>query len=166
MKKRRKIKVKIPAGIDDGQQLRVSGQGEPGVNGGPAGDLYVVFHVRTHEFFERDGEDVYCEMPITFVQAALGDEVEVPTLHGKVKLKVPAGTQTGTKFRLKGKGISNVRGYGIGDQHVIVRLITPTKLSDKQKQMLQEFAELTGNAPQGEEEESFFSKVKRAFKGE
>ncbi len=166
VKKRRKIKVKIPAGIDDGQQLRVSGQGEPGVNGGPAGDLYVVFHVRTHEFFERDGEDVYCEMPITFAQAALGDEVEVPTLHGKVKLKVPAGTQTGTKFRLKGKGIANVRGYGTGDQHVIVRLITPTKLTDKQKQLLQEFAEETGKAPQGEEEESFFSKVKRAFKGE
>ncbi|PKG24509.1 molecular chaperone DnaJ [Niallia nealsonii] len=166
VKKRRKIAVKIPAGIDDGQQLRVSGQGEPGVNGGPAGDLYVVFHVRAHEFFERDGEDVYCEMPITFVQAAIGDEVEVPTLHGKIKLKVPAGTQTGTKFRLRGKGITNVRGYGIGDQHVIVRLITPTKLTDKQKQLLQEFAEVTGDSPRGEEEEGFFSKVKRAFKGE
>ena len=88
MKKRHKISVKIPAGIDDGQQLRVTGQGEPGINGGPAGDLYVVFHIRPHEFFERDGDDVYCEMPITFVQAALGDEIEVPTLHGKVKLKV------------------------------------------------------------------------------
>ncbi|HEO8418585.1 molecular chaperone DnaJ [Niallia sp. FSL W8-0635] len=166
VKKRRKISVKIPAGIDDGQQLRVSGQGEPGVNGGPAGDLYVVFHIRRHEFFERDGEDVYCEMPITFVQAALGDEVEVPTIHGKVKLKVPAGTQTGTKFRLKGKGIPNVRGYGQGDQHVIIRLVTPTKLSDKQKQLLQEFAEVSGVSPQGEEEDSFFSKVKKAFKGE
>ena len=106
MKKRKKIQVKVPAGIDDGQQLRVSGQGEPGVNGGPAGDLYVVFHVRDHEFFERDGDDIYCEMPITFAQAALGDEIEVPTLHGKVKLKIPAGTQTGTRFRLKGKGIA------------------------------------------------------------
>lgn len=166
VKKRRKISVKIPAGIDDGQQLRVSGQGEPGVNGGPSGDLYVVFHVRTHEFFERDGDDVYCEMPITFVQAALGDEVEVPTLYGKIKLKVPAGTQTGTKFRLKDKGIPNVRGYGKGDQHIIVRIITPTKLTEKQKQLLQEFAEVSGQVPQGEQEESFFAKVKRAFKGD
>lgn len=166
VKKRRKIHVKIPAGIDDGQQLRVSGQGEPGVNGGPAGDLYVVFHVRSHEFFERNDDDIYCEMPITFVQAALGDEVEVPTLHGKVKLKVPAGTQTGTKFRLRGKGVPNVRGYGVGDQHVIVRIVTPTKLTEKQKQLLQEFAEISGKVPQGEQEEGFFSKVKRAFKGE
>lgn len=166
VKKRRKIHVKIPAGIDDGQQLRVSGQGEPGINGGPAGDLYVVFHVRDHEFFERNDDDIYCEMPITFVQAALGDEVEVPTLHGKVKLKVPAGTQTGTKFRLRGKGVPNVRGYGVGDQHVIVRIVTPTKLTEKQKQILQEFAEVSGKVPQGEQEEGFFSKVKRAFKGD
>lgn len=166
VKKRRKIHVKIPAGIDDGQQLRVSGQGEPGVNGGPSGDLYVVFHVRSHEFFERDGDDIYCEMPITFVQAALGDEVEVPTLHGKVKLKVPAGTQTGTKFRLRGKGVPNVRGYGTGDQHIIVKIVTPTKLTEKQKQLLQEFADVSGQVPQGDHEEGFFSKVKRAFKGE
>ena len=142
--KRRKISVKIPAGIDDGQQLRVSGQGEPGINGGPAGDLYVVFHIQSHEFFERDGDDVYCEVPVTFVQAALGDDIEVPTLHGKVKLKVPAGTQTGTKFRLRGKGIPNVRGRGIGDQHIIVKVITPTKLTEKQKQLLREFAEISG----------------------
>lgn len=166
VKKRKKIHVKIPAGIDDGQQLRISGQGEAGINGGPSGDLYIVFHVREHEFFERDGDDVYCEMPITFVQASLGDDIEVPTLHGKVKLKVPAGTQTGTKFRLKGKGIPNVRGYGVGDQHIIVRIITPTKLSDKQKQLLREFADISGKAPIGEHEEGFFSKVKRAFKGE
>jgi molecular chaperone DnaJ len=166
VKKRKKIHVKIPAGIDDGQQLRMSGQGEAGTNGGPAGDLYVVFHVREHEFFERDGDDVYCEMPITFVQASLGAEIEVPTLHGKVKLKVPAGTQTGTKFRLKGKGIPNVRGYGVGDQHILVRILTPTKLTDNQKQLLREFGEMSGSAPLGEHEEGFFSKVKRAFKGE
>lgn len=164
VKKRRKIALKIPAGIDDGQQLRVAGQGEPGVNGGPAGDLYVVFHIRSHEYFERDGDDVYCEMPLTFVQAALGDEIEVPTLHGKVKLKIPAGTQTGTKFRLRGKGVPNVRGRGIGDQHIIVKLITPTKLSERQKQLLQEFAEVSGPMPK--EEEGFFDKMKRAFKGE
>ncbi|MBA4535884.1 molecular chaperone DnaJ [Bacillus aquiflavi] len=166
VKKRRKIHVKIPAGIDDGQQLRVSGQGEPGKNGGPPGDLYVVFHVRPHDFFERDGEDVYCEMPITFVQATLGDEIEIPTLHGKVKLKIPAGTQTGTRFRLRGKGIQNLRGYGVGDQHVVVRIITPTKLTEKQKQLLREFADISGQVPHGEQEESFFSKVKRAFKGD
>ena len=164
--RRNKIHVKIPAGVDDGQQLRVAGKGEAGINGGPAGDLYIVFHIRSHEFFERDGDDIYCEMPITFVQAALGDEVEVPTLHGKVKLKVPAGTQTGTKFRLKGKGVPNVRGYGTGDQHVLVRIVTPTKLSEKQKQLLREFAEVSGQSPLGEQEESFFSKVKRAFKGD
>jgi molecular chaperone DnaJ len=164
VKKRRKISIKIPAGIDDGQQLRVAGQGEPGINGGPAGDLYVVFHIRPHEFFERDGDDVYCEMPITFVQAALGDEIEVPTLHGKVKLKVPAGTQTSTKFRLRGKGIPNVRGRGTGDQHIIVKVITPTKLSERQKQLLQEFADVSG--PIAKEEEGFFDKMKRAFKGE
>lgn len=165
VKKRKKIDVKIPAGIDDGQQLRVSGQGEPGVNGGPSGDLYVVFHVKTHEFFERDGDDVYCEVPLTFVQAALGDEIQVPTLHGKVQLKIPAGTQTGTRFRLKGKGIPNVRGYGQGDQHIIIKIITPRKLSDKQKQLLREFADISGETLD-EHEEGFFSKMKRAFKGE
>lgn len=164
--KRRKIHVKIPAGIDDGQQLRVAGQGEPGINNGPPGDLYIVFHVQNHDFFERNGDDIYCEMPITFVQATLGDEIEVPTLHGKVKLKVPAGTQTGTKFRLRGKGVPNVRGYGVGDQHVVVRIITPTKTTEKQKQLLREFAEVSGQVPLGEHEESFFSKVKRAFKGD
>jgi len=166
VQKRKKIHVKIPAGIDDGQQLRMAGQGEAGTNGGPSGDLYVVFHVRQHEFFERDGDDVYCEMPITFVQASLGDEIEVPALKGKVKLKIPAGTQTGKKFRLKGKGIPNVRGYGVGDQYIIVRIITPTKLSDKQKQLLKEFADISGSSPIGEHEEGFFSKVKRAFKSE
>ncbi|MDQ0218250.1 molecular chaperone DnaJ [Peribacillus cavernae] len=166
VKKRKKIQVQVPAGIDDGQQLRVSGQGEPGVNGGPSGDLYVVFSVRSHEFFERDGDDIYCEMPITVAQAALGDEIEVPTLHGKVKLKIPAGTQTGTRFRLKGKGVSNVRGYGQGDQHVVTLLVTPRKLTDKQKQLLREFAEISGQEVPDEHEESFFGKVKRAFKGD
>ncbi|WP_096153336.1 MULTISPECIES: molecular chaperone DnaJ [Bacillus] len=165
IKKRNTINVKIPAGIDDGQQLRISGKGEAGINGGPPGDLYIVFHVRSHEFFERDGDDIYCEMPITFAQAALGDEVEVPTLSGKVKLKVPAGTQTGTNFRLKGKGVANVRGYGHGDQHIKIRVITPTKLTEKQKQLLREFADISGQTPD-EQDAGFFAKVKRAFKGE
>ncbi|MBS4194737.1 molecular chaperone DnaJ [Lederbergia citri] len=163
VKKRRKINVKIPQGIDDGQQMRVSGEGEPGINGGPPGDLYVVFHVMPHEFFEREGDDIYCEMPITFAQAALGDEIEVPTLYGKVKLKIPAGTQTGTRFRLRGKGVHNVRGYGTGDQHIQVKVITPTKLTEQQKQLLRDFADTSGDTLD-EQHESFFDKVKRAFK--
>ncbi|UZJ80593.1 molecular chaperone DnaJ [Fictibacillus sp. KU28468] len=161
----KKVKVKIPAGVDNGQQIRLSGHGEPGVNGGPAGDLYVVFRVLPHEFFERDGDDIFCEMPITYAQAALGDEIEVPTLHGRIKLKIPAGTQTGTHFRLRGKGVQNVRGRGQGDQHIQVKVLTPTKLSEKQKQLLRDFAEIGGDVPD-EHEESFFDKVKRAFKGE
>ena len=164
-KKRKKIRIKIPAGIDDGQQLRVAGQGEPGINGGPSGDLYISFIVEEHEFFERDGKDIYCEIPITFPQAALGDEIEVPTLYGKVKFKIPPGTQSHTKFRLKGKGVKDVRGGGIGDQHVIVKIVTPTKLTEKQKQLLREFAELSGNIPD-EQSNNFFDKVKRAFKGD
>ncbi|MDN4525447.1 molecular chaperone DnaJ [Fictibacillus fluitans] len=161
----KKINVKIPAGVDNGQQIRLSGHGEAGVNGGPPGDLYVVFRVLPHEFFERDGDDIYCEMPITYAQAALGDEIEVPTMHGRIKLKIPAGTQTGTHFRLRGKGVQNVRGRGQGDQHIQVKVLTPTKLSDKQKQLLRDFAEIGGDVPD-EHEESFFDKVKRAFKGE
>ena len=166
VKKRNKIQIKVPAGVDDGQQLRVPGKGEPGINGGPAGDLYVVFQIKPHEFFERDGDDIYCEMPITFAQAALGDDIEVPTMHGKVKLKVPAGTQTGTRFRLKGKGVPNVRGYGQGDQHIRILVVTPTKLSDKQKELIREFAEISGQGQLDENDEGFFAKVKRAIKGE
>ncbi len=165
VKKRKKIHIKIPAGIDNGQQLRVAGKGEPGINGGPNGDLYIIFQVKEHEFFERDGDDIYCEMPISFVQAALGDEIEVPTLHGKVKLKIPAGTQTNTKFRLRGKGVKSVHSTTPGDQHVIVRIVTPTKLTEKQKQLLREFAEISGKTPD-EQTDTFFEKVKRAFKGE
>ncbi|CAG9612727.1 Chaperone protein DnaJ [Bacillus rhizoplanae] len=160
IRKHKKINVKIPAGIDNGQQIRVSGKGEAGANGGPAGDLYVVVRVREHEFFHREGDDIICEMPLTFAQAALGDEVEVPTVHGKVKLKIPAGTQTGTEFRLKGKGAPNVRGYGQGDQYVVVRVVTPTKLTSHQKELLREF---TG---QEDHDDSLFKKLKRAFKGE
>jgi molecular chaperone DnaJ len=163
--KQAKIHIKVPAGIDEGQQIRIAGKGEPGVNGGPPGDLYVVFHISQHEFFERHGDDIHCEMPLTYAQAALGDEIEVPTLHGKVKIKIPAGTQTGTNFRLRGKGVSNVRGYGQGDQHVTVKVVTPKNLTEKQKDLLREFAQISGNHPE-EQHENFFAKVKRAFKGE
>ncbi|WP_146551272.1 molecular chaperone DnaJ [Rummeliibacillus sp. SL167] len=165
VKKRKKIKVNIPAGVDDGQQLRVSGQGEAGVNGGPAGDLYIVFHVRASDKFERDGDDIYLELPITFAQAALGDEIEVPTIHGKVKMKIPAGTQSGDRFRLKDKGVKNVHGYGNGDQHVIVKIKTPKKLTEKQKELLREFASISGDIPD-EQSSSLIDKLKKKFKGE
>jgi molecular chaperone DnaJ len=165
VKRQNKINITVPAGIDNGQQIRISGKGEPGVNGGPSGDLYVVFRIRQHEFFERDGDDIYCEMPLTFPQVALGDEIEVPTLHGKIKLKIPAGTQTGTSFRLRGKGVPNVRGYGQGDQNVRVKVVTPKNLSEKQRKLLRDLAELNGTVPD-EQSENLFAKVRRAFKGE
>ncbi|GIQ62273.1 chaperone protein DnaJ [Paenibacillus cisolokensis] len=144
VKKQRRIHVRIPAGVDDGAQIRLSGEGEGGLRGGPAGDLYIVIRVKPHEFFEREGDDIYCEVPLTFTQAALGDEIEIPTLTGKVKLKIPAGTQTGTYFRLKGKGVPRLRGYGQGDQHVKVTVVTPTSLTEEQKELLRQFAGLAG----------------------
>ncbi|WP_078390941.1 molecular chaperone DnaJ [Shouchella patagoniensis] len=165
VKKRKKISVKVPAGIDNGQQLRVTGQGEAGANGGPAGDLYVVFQVKTHEFFDREGEDIYCEVPLTFPQVALGDEIEVPTLTGKVKLKIPAGTQTGTNFRLRGKGVPNVHGRGQGDQHVQIRVVTPKTLNENEKELMREFAGMSGGKPE-EQNDGFFDKLRRAFKGD
>lgn len=166
VRKQKVIPIKIPAGVDNGMQVRVSGQGEPGVNGGPPGDLYIVLRVKDHPFFERDGQDIYCEMPITFVQAALGDEIEVPTLTGRVKLKIPAGTETGTYFRIKGKGVPQTRGHYQGDQHVRVKIKTPKKLSEKQKELLREFAELSGDQIPDEQSEGFFDKMKKAFRGE
>jgi len=166
VKKQKRIHVKIPAGIDNGQQVRVAGKGEPGINGGPAGDLYVVIQVKSDEFYQREGDDIFVEMPITYAQAALGDEIEVPTVHGKVKLKIPAGIQTGKTFRLKGKGVPNVRGYGHGDQNVRIRVVTPTNLTERQKELLREFNDLSGHDAADETEESFFSKVKRAFKND
>ncbi|MCR2803199.1 molecular chaperone DnaJ [Paenibacillus soyae] len=168
VKKQRRIKVNIPAGVDDGAQIRMSGEGEGGLRGGPAGDLYIVLRVKPHEFFDREGDDIYCEVPLTFVQAALGDEVEIPTLTEKVKLKVPAGTQTGTYFRLKGKGVPKLRGYGTGDQHVKVTIVTPTNLTDEQKELLRQFGGVSGESASEQEEhhENIFKKMKKAFRGE
>lgn len=165
VRKVKKIKVTVPAGVDDGQQLRVSGQGGPGINGGPTGDLYVLFRVKPHSQFKRDGDDIHLELPITYPQAALGDEIEVPTISGKVKLKIPAGTQNGARFRLRGKGVQNVHGYGVGDQHITVKVKVPTKLSEKQKQLLREFAEVSGDIPE-EQSSSLFDKIKRTIKGD
>ena len=165
VKKQTKIKISIPAGIDEGQQIRVSGKGNPGINGGPPGDLFVVIHIKRHEFFEREGDNIFLDLPITFAQAALGDEIEVPTVHGNVTFKIPAGTQTGKTFRLKGKGSPNVRGFGKGDQHVKMVVVTPTKLTNRQKEILKEFNEIDGHDSVSGEN-SFFDRFKKAFKGD
>ncbi|CAG7639528.1 Chaperone protein DnaJ [Paenibacillus solanacearum] len=165
VKKQRTISLNIPAGVDDGAQLRVSGEGESGTRGGPPGDLYVVIRVKPHDFFEREGDDIYCEVPLTFAQAALGDEIEIPTLTEKVKLKIPAGTQTDTYFRLKGKGVPRLRGHGQGDQHVKVVVVTPTSLNDEQRELLREFSRLSGEQTH-EQQQSIFERMKKAFLGE
>ena len=136
----RKIKVNVPAGIDDGQTISIRGQGSAGVNGGETGDLYVTVSVLRHAIFEREGYSVLVDIPISFVQAALGADIEVPTLDGKVKYSIPEGTQTGTVFRLRGKGIQNLRGTGRGDQFVTATVAVPTGLSEEQKEMLRQFA--------------------------
>ena len=160
IKKTSPIKVKVPSGIEDGQGLRLSGYGDASSDGGPNGDLLINVTVKDHEVFERDGLDIYLTMPITFSQAALGDEIKVPTLHGDVTLKIPAGTQSGVKFRLANKGITSGRG-GInrtGNQYVIVKVVTPTKLTQEQKEL---FVKLSKT---NEKSESFFDKVKKFFK--
>ena len=144
-----RIKLKIPAGIEDGSRLRSSGNGEAGVRGAASGDLYVVIHIREHAVFARDGDDLFCEMPVSFVTAALGGEINVPTLEGKAALKVPAGTQNGTVFKLRGKGMPHLRGSGQGQLLVRAVVEVPTKLTTEQRRKLEEFAESCGdqNAP-------------------
>ncbi len=149
VKGRRTIQLKIPAGVETGSRLRLAGKGEGGARGGSAGDLYVVLHVKAHEFFQRRGEDIFCDMPVPFHLAALGGEIEVPTLNGYASLKVPAGTESGTVFRLRGKGVTSLQGYGAGDQHVRVVVDTPDKLSSRQRDLLRQFGETLdeGNHP-------------------
>ena len=144
VRKQRTISVNIPAGIDDGQTISLRGQGHAGANGGPKGDLLITVSVKAHPLFERDGSSILFEMPISFVQAALGAEVEVPTLDGKVKYTIPEGTQTGTTFRLRGKGIPYLNGSGRGDQYVTVNIETPKNLNKEQKELLRKFGEATG----------------------
>ena len=160
---RSKVEVKIPAGVDTGNRIRVAGEGDAGRNGGPAGDLYVYITVKPHKFFQREGSEVICEVPITFVQAALGDIVEVPTLDGKVEMKVPAGIQSGTIMRLRGKGIPYLRSSGRGDQHVRIKVLTPQKLTDRQKELLREFGGIQ-NDKANPERESFLKTLKNLFK--
>ena len=154
------VSVKIPAGVETGQQIRLAGQGEAGFNGGPYGDLFVVINVNPSDKFTRDGSTIYYTLNISFVQAALGDTVEVPTVHGNVEMVIPAGTQTGKTFRLKGKGAPRLRGGSQGDQHVTVKIVTPTKLNDAQKEALLAFAKASGDEKVAPQKKGFFNKVK------
>ncbi len=158
----RTVSVKVPAGVDEGSRLRLRGEGESGLNGGPAGDLYIFLHVQDHEFFQRDGADLHCTIPISFVQAALGAEIEVPTLEGSVNMKVPAGTQSGKIFRLREKGLRTPHSEEVGDLLVVINVETPTDLGSKQKKILEEFAAATteANTPQMTK---FLSKMKNLF---
>jgi len=157
-----KIKLKIPPGVDTGARLRSSGNGEAGLRGGPSGDLYVVLHVKSHTLFERDGDDLLCEVPVSFVQSALGAEIEVPTLNGKTSIKIPPGTQPGTTFRLKGKGIKNVQGHGQGDLHIKLTVEVPKHLNHAQRMKLQEFADLCDESV-NPISQGFFDKAKSFF---
>ncbi len=155
----KKIKITIPAGIDDGRPLQLSGKGEPGERGGPNGDLIVIVSIKKHEVFERDGADVYVDIPITFAQAALGDKIEVPTIHGKVKIDIPEGTQTGTTFRLRDKGVPYMRGNGNGNEYVTVKIEVPKKLTNNQKDLLRKFA-AEDDDKNYKQRKSFFDKLK------
>jgi len=158
-----KIKLRMPPGVDSGARLRSVGNGQSGLRGGPPGDLYVVLHVKPHEIFQRDGDDLLCEVPVSFAQAALGADVQIPTLNGKTLIKIPPGTQPGTLFRLKGKGVKNVQGYGWGDLHVRINVEVPTHLNTAQKAKLQEFASLCDDRV-NPISRSFFEKAKNLFR--
>lgn len=169
VKKQKRVKVKVPAGVDTGSKLRISGEGDNGILGGPNGDLYIYIRVKPHPQFQRDGMDIYYKTDISFVQAALGDEIEVPTLEidKKATLKIPAGTQNMTYFRMKGKGMPHVRDPQIkGDLHVQVRVVVPTKLNDTQRELLYQFAQASGEAlPKGSnQDKGIISKIKERFK--
>jgi len=157
------LSVKVPAGVDTGDRIRLSGEGEAGEAGGPSGDLYVQVHVREHEIFKREGADLYCEVPIDFVDAALGGELEVPTLDGRVKLKVPAETQTGKLFKLRGKGVTPVRGGGVGDLLCRVVVETPVNLTSKQKEMLRDFQASMKGGKYSPKQSSWLDGVKKFF---
>ncbi len=164
VERERTIELRIPAGVDNQTRLRVAGEGEAGINGGPPGDLYVFLEVKEHPFFERRNADLYCSMPVSIAQAALGAEISVPTLNGEEKLKVPEGTQSGTIFRLKGKGLPNPHGGGKGDLYVNIRIVTPTKLTREQRKLFEQLEQIlkVENKPT-ERSSSFFDKVKDIF---
>ena len=165
VKRNKTLEVKIPAGIDDGMRIRSSGNGEPGMNGGPTGDLYVEIHIKPHDVFQRDGDDLHYEMPISFARAALGGEIEAPTLNGKASFSIPEGTQSGKTFRLRGKGIKGVRSAVAGDLFCHVVVETPVKLTERQKDLLRELETLTveGGAKHSPQTKTWKDKVKEFF---
>jgi molecular chaperone DnaJ len=164
-KNNKTLEVKIPAGIDDGMRIRSAGNGEPGTNGGPAGDLYIEIRLKKHEIFERDGDDLHCQVPVSFTTAALGGEIEVPTLAGKAGIDIPDGTQHGKTFRLRGKGIKGVRSSYPGDLYCHIAIETPVKLTEHQRKLLKEFDESLrkGGAKHSPNEESWTDKLKSFF---
>jgi molecular chaperone DnaJ len=170
IQKERKLTVRIPPGIASGQRLRLSGEGEAGPSGGPAGDLYVVVHVQEHAFFQREGNDLYCEVSVSYPTLALGGEITVPTLDGTEPLRIPDGTQTGTTFRLRGKGMPDVSNRGRGDLQVTVKVAVPKKLSKDQRRLLEELATTLPAEPveprateQDEDDKGLFDRVKDIF---
>jgi len=165
VKHQKTLSVKIPAGVDEGDRVRLSGEGEAGVNGGPPGDLYVVVQIKPHPVFQRDGDDLHCEMPVSISTAALGGEVEIPTLDGQARIRIPAETQTGKVFRLRGKGVKGVRSHGPGDLLCHVMVETPVNLTDRQKELLREFEAISeGNAGRhNPRAKSWMDKVKEFF---
>ena len=163
VRKKVDLAVKVPAGIDTGQRLKLSGEGDAGQKGGPNGDLYVLINVKEHEIFERDGFDVHCVVPISFSQAALGATVEVPTINGKVELTIPEGTQSGKKMRLKGKGIERLGNYGKGDQIVTIHVETPSKLSAAQRELFEKLAEFDESQSSNPLSRGFFDKMRDLF---
>ena len=167
IKKHKTLAVKIPAGVDEGDRIRLSGEGEAGVNGGPPGDLYVVIHLKAHSVFQRDGDDLHCEMPISYTQAALGGEIDIPTLDGSAKIKVPPETQTGQVFRLRGKGIKGVRSSYAGDLMCEVVIETPVRLTERQKELLRELEDINrkDSNRHNPRAKSFMEKVREFFAG-
>ena len=165
IKKQKTLEVKIPAGIDSGMRIRSSGNGEPGVNGGPAGDLYIEIRIKPHDIFERDGDDLHCQVPVSFITAALGGEIEVPTLAGKAAIDIPEGTQAGKQFRLRGKGIKGVRASYPGDLYCHLVVETPVKLTEYQRKLMRELEESLkkGGSRHSPTGESWTDKLKRFF---
>jgi molecular chaperone DnaJ len=163
VKKNKTLEVKIPAGIDDGMRIRSAGNGEPGINGGPGGDLYVEIHIKKHEVFERDGDDLHCQIPIAFTTAALGGTVEVPTLGGRVEIDLPEGTQSGKTFRVRGKGIKGIRSSYPGDLYAHVAIETPVRLTDRQKQLLRELDTTLKDDRHSPQAKSWMDKVRDFF---
>ncbi len=165
IKKQKTLSVKIPSGVDNGDRIRLSGEGEPGLNGGPTGDLYVQMQVKPHAVFQRDGDDLHCEMPVAFVTAALGSEIDIPTLDGQAKIRIPAETQSGKVFRLRGKGIKGVRSHSHGDLLCHVLVETPVNLTERQKELLREFESISqkDNDRHNPRAKGWMDKVKEFF---